>query len=227
VRKLKLKDIKRSYDVVVSLGSWCGVANEMKRHQLRRFSGPFDWITTPSLSVINRLLINRFEGFMEMENMKFVKYSKFLVDSSTENEEVTERETYIIMDTKYNIASYHDFPVIPNQSWTADYPSYKEKLHRRINRFFEKINNSKLTLFIRYNASYSEVAELRSILSRLTKGKFHILNVNPVEGLQTVREINWDIDGVVCIEIPYLPTDKTQWNSQDWDFILNGIKVNK
>lgn len=224
---MNLKDIKRSYDVVVGLGSWCGVATELKHHNLRRFSGPFDWVTTPSLSDINRLLKNRFEGFMEMENMKFVNYSKFAINSDTDHEVVTEKQTYIIMDTKYNIASWHDFPVIPNQSWQADYPSYKEKLNRRINRFLEKINNSKFTLFVRYNTSKSEAAELRSILSGLTKGKFHILVVNPVEDLQTVKEINWDLEGVVCMEIPYLPTDKTQWNSQDWDFILNGITVKK
>ncbi len=222
---MNLKDIKRSYDVVVSLGSWCGVAEELKRHDLRRFSGPFDWVSSPSLSDINRLLRNRFQGFMEMENMKFVNYSKFAVNNDTDLEVVTERQTYIIMDTEFNIASWHDFPVVPNQSWTADYPSYREKLNRRINRFLEKINNSKFTLFVRYNASESEAAELQSVVSGLTKGEFHILIVNPVEGLQEVREKNWALDRVLCVEIPFIQSDETQWRQQDWAYILKGVRV--
>lgn len=224
---LNLRNTKRSYDVVVSLGSWCGVADELKRHNLRRFSGPFDWVASPSLSDINRLLKNRFEGFMDMANMEVVHHSNFIVNNNDDLEITANRQTYVIQDTKYNIASWHDFPVIPNQDWTATYPAYKEKLNRRINRFLEKINSSRFTLFVRCNASESEAAELQSVLSGLTKGRFHILIVNPVEGLQEVREKNWALDRVACVEIPFVQSDQTQWRQQDWDYILKGVRVRR
>ncbi|MDQ1003611.1 hypothetical protein QFZ28_004011 [Neobacillus niacini] len=224
---LKLKDIKIPYDVIVSLGSWCGVATELKKHQLRKFSGPFDWVTTPSLLDINRLLKTRFQSYMDIKNMKYVNKSKFVITNDDDQETVTERETYIIQDTMNNIASYHDFPVIPNQSWEMFYPSFKVTLNRRINRFYERISKSQMSLFVRYNASYQEVAELSQILKGLTDGKYHILVVNPVEGLPALREENWDLDRAVCVSIPFVRSDKTQWNSQDWDIILNGVIVTK
>ncbi|MED3981909.1 DUF1796 family putative cysteine peptidase [Priestia megaterium] len=230
---MDLKDIKRPYDVVLGLGYWCDIANQLKRHNLRQFSSPFDWIWTPSLSDINKLLRNRFKDFMKVENMKFVNYGIGTVDNK-DNLVFTDEspKTYILEDTKYNITSVHDFPVLPNQNWEASYPYVKEKFDRRINRFFEKINNSELILFVRYYANYSEVAELHSILSELTKSQFHILVINPVEGIQRVQEKCWNINGVVSIEIPFirkgehLLADMKNVNQEDWDYILNGIALN-
>jgi hypothetical protein len=39
--ELKLQDIKGSYDVIISLGSWCGPSLN-----LRRFSFPLDWVVS-------------------------------------------------------------------------------------------------------------------------------------------------------------------------------------
>lgn len=47
---------------------------------------------------------------------------------------------FLIRDNEYNIMSAHDFPVAYNQldHW-ACYPSFKEKVNRRILRFFKKM----------------------------------------------------------------------------------------
>ncbi|NGY80709.1 hypothetical protein F6Y02_43365 [Bacillus megaterium] len=71
--------------------------------------------------------------------------------------------------------------------------------------------------------------ELQSILSELTEGPFHILIVNPVENLATIRENNWGLDGVVFVDIPMtnLITDQNHWRQEDWNYILDGITLTK
>ncbi|WP_258833483.1 papain-like cysteine peptidase [Peribacillus frigoritolerans] len=59
--ELKLQDIKGSYDVIISLGSWCGPSLI-----LRRFSFPLDWVVSNSLPDVSRILKNRFVGFMDL-----------------------------------------------------------------------------------------------------------------------------------------------------------------
>ncbi len=222
--------MKRPYDLVVSIGSWCGVTNQLKDFNLRQFSGPFDWVSTPTLTHVNRVLKNRFQEYMDINNMKFREYAKFAIDENDQfNDVIIEKQTYVLEDVKYNIGSYHDFLVVPGQSWTVAYPEFREKLDRRINRFFDKIKKSQSTLFVRYCATYNEVVELQSILSELTEGPSHILIVNPVENLATIRENNWGLDGVVFVDIPMtnLITDQNHWRQEDWNYILDGITLTK
>ena len=76
---------------------------------------------------------------MELENMQLIDGAFAFSNDGVLIEGV---ESYLIEDTHYNIISVHDFPIIPNQHWSATYVSYKEKLTHRINRFFEKIISS-------------------------------------------------------------------------------------
>ncbi|HWJ78777.1 MAG TPA: DUF1796 family putative cysteine peptidase, partial [Niallia sp.] len=57
---MKLEEIKGSYNLFVSLGSWCGPSLNLRRHQLRKYSFPLDWSISNSLSDVNRLLRTRF-----------------------------------------------------------------------------------------------------------------------------------------------------------------------
>jgi len=108
---LKLKEIKGLYDVIVSLGSACNPAMELKRLNLRTFAGPLDWSVALSLSDVNRLLKNKFNGFMELENMQLIDGAFAFSNDGVLIEGV---ESYLIEDTHYNVISVHDFPIIPN-----------------------------------------------------------------------------------------------------------------
>jgi hypothetical protein len=217
---MNLLAIKRNYDTVVSLGSKCQTAHHLKRHNLRTFSGPLDWVVSESLPDVISLLNNRFVGLMEPNNM-FVEGqgNHNIID---ENGTFSLMHTFVIKDIFYNITSMHDFPI--NQVWTQTYPAYKEKLNRRINRFLEKISNSQMALFVRLGASYHETVQLRSALSRISKGQFHILIVNSINGINNVIEKDWGIDGVCSVEIPDLPTT---WvgDTLAWDHILTGVSL--
>lgn len=223
VLNLNLQDIKKSYDVVISLGSSCLPTYQLKRCNLRSFSGPLDWVLSPSLSDVNRLLKNRLRDLMELKNICLIEgaYYNLLNDNSEDQKS----QTYRVKDTNYNITSVHDFPVMPNYDWSVTYPQYKDKLNSRINKFFEKITNSHSILFIRTEAGYEETIELKSVLSQITNSRFNILAVNLVMGLQNVVEKNWGIEGVCSVECPHRQ-DVWYGDNSAWDYILGGIKLN-
>jgi len=221
---LNLQQIKGAYDVIVSLGSACNPAMQLRRHNLRSFSGPLDWNVSLSLSDVNRLLKNKFDSFMELKNMHLLDETHFFLNDGVPvfpNDGSTQPiKSYFVKDNHYNIISIHDFPIIPNQDWTVTYPSYKEKLNRRINRFLDKITKSQSILFVRWAASYDQAVELQSILSGIVKGHFNILILYPVEGFQGVSDMNWGIEKVCSVKVPNIPFDDTTW-----DYVLNGITL--
>lgn len=210
-----LNDIKGSYDVIVSLGSACNTAMLLRQYNLRRFSGPLDWKVSGSLSDVNRLLREKFVNFMELENMTLLDGTGNGVDDGIDLQPVS---SHIVRD---NYISFHDFPIHPNLDWSATYPSFKEKLNYRIDRFLERITNSQSILFVRWAGGYDQAVELQSVLNGIVKGKYNILILEPVEGFQGVKEMNWGIERVCALIVPNLPYDHSTW-----EYVLNGIILN-
>jgi hypothetical protein len=222
---MRLQDLKKEYDVVVSIGSSCLPAYQIQRHRLRAFSGPLDWVLSPKLSDVNRLLQNKFAGFMELPSMKLVDGAYYsLLNEYSEPQNARHTPTYRVEDTCYGITSVHDFPVIPGNNWSLSYPVYKDKLNRRIVRFLEQITQRQTILLVRMEATYEEAAALRGILPQLTASRVDILIVNPVVDSASVSEKEWGIPGVCMVESP-APYDI--WHGEDavWDEILSGIRL--
>ncbi|MGA5679589.1 papain-like cysteine peptidase [Bacillus bombysepticus] len=223
---MNLEDIQKSYGVIVSLGGLCQVTNQIKRHNLRTFSGPLDWFYYPSLSDVNRLLQNRFKKFMKLENMVIEGSESYgLIESEFDNQiKWAERITYCIKDTYYNCFSMHDFPINSEKDLKSTYPSFKAKLDTRINRFLEKINSSESILFIRIWGNRDEAVELQNVLSKIANKDFNILIVNFKEGISNIVEQNWGISRVCSIELPRYQ-DRWEGDDSDWDVILNKITL--
>ncbi|EHL75850.1 hypothetical protein HMPREF1014_01444 [Bacillus sp. 7_6_55CFAA_CT2] len=223
---MNLEDIQKSYGVIVSLGGLCQVTNQIKRHNLRTFSGPLDWFYYPSLSDVNRLLQNRFKKFMKLENMIIEGSESYgLIESEFDNQiKWAERITYCIKDTYYNCFSMHDFPINSENDLKSTYPSFKAKLDTRINQFLEKINSSESILFIRIWGNRDEAVELQNVLSKITNKNFNILIVNFKEGISNIVEQNWGISRVCSIELPRYQ-DRWEGDDSDWDVILNKITL--
>ena len=225
---MNLLDIKGSYELIAGLGSWCGPALHTKRYGLRRNSFPLDWVQSGFLPEVNRLLKNKFEGYMELENMYEKNILAHFVDEGNvvlEPGGTQPSKAHFVHDSHYKIDSVHDFPKIPNQDWTVQYPAFKNKLNHRIQNFLTKIQQSKNTLFIRYEsetANYEDIIELQSILSQLTTGKFNLLIMQPVDGgLTGVRDMNWPHDGICFVHVPRSnPSDKAIW-----DHVLQGLTL--
>lgn len=231
VKPLKWEELKKEYETVIGLGYWCDVAGHLKNHNLRTFSSPFDWVLTPSLSDINQVLKARFEGYMEQENMEFINYGEIALDDHDQVQDLI-KQTYILRDNKFNITSVHDFPLYPNHSWNEQYPRFRKKLDSRINRFLKVCSDSPSKLFIRLEATVDEAVNLHQNLSDLSSGETVLLVINTVQGLNSLRENDLGINGVVFMEIPFISSgnfhniaEVRYTHSNDWNIILKDITV--
>lgn len=226
VTNVKLVDVKGAYDVIISLGSWCGPSINLRQRQLRRFSFPLDWMITNSISDVTRLLSNRFIGFMELEHMRKIEGTSALLEDgiATPAEGRPYHDAHFILDTQYDMISVHDFPIWPNQDWTQSYASYKEKINHRIHRFYEVLNNSRSVLFIRWGeVNAPEAALLHAVLSSFVAGTCNILFLRTMHDIQDVQELDWGIDGVCTLQVPIdRPNDESIWNHAMEGLYLTG-----
>ncbi|MDI3410008.1 DUF1796 family putative cysteine peptidase [Bacillus sonorensis] len=131
---MNLDQIKGNYDAIFGLGHLCLTALQLRKNNLRHYAGPLDWVGTPYLTDLNRLLRNRFSNFLEPQNLRITGYSTG-VDS---------HERYIsLRDDYYYVDSAHDFKADQNTfDDIVTYPEVKEKFSRRINRFFKSNGDS-------------------------------------------------------------------------------------
>jgi hypothetical protein len=228
---MNLQTLQGSYNLIASLGSWCGPALYSERHNLRKYSFPFDWIQTPFLLDVNRLLKNKFQGFMELENMvekdilaNYIDDNGYPIFKSGTQDPM---RAHYVTDTQYNIDSVHDFPIIPHQPWTLQYSPYKVRLNHRIQTFLNQIAQSHRILFIRYEwmpTSYEDVIILKSILTEMTNGNFNILLIETVDnGLQGVKDMNFGTpdDGICWVQV----SRENCTNPSIWDVLLKGITL--
>lgn len=206
---MSLEIIKGTYDAVFSLGDLCLTSIQLKKNNLRPFSGVLDWMASPSLSNVNRLLQNRFVGFMDLPNLRIIGYAN--------------DQFICVSDDGYQIVSNHDFAVGKNTlSHLGGYPEVREKFDRRIRRFLEKMETSQRILFVRTEGSFEEVLELESILSGMVKNDFRILLVNH-SNVNSMVEKHWPLEKVCVVELP----NQDKWNANDhyWKMMLDGVHL--
>jgi hypothetical protein len=204
---VKSSELKGNYDGIFSLGDLCLASIELEKNNLRPYSGVLDWMGSNQLSDVNKLLINRFAGFMELENLRVVGEA---------NEEML-----LVSDDAYGILSNHDFSKAQNtHTHLAAYPEVKQKFNRRIERFLLKADNSERILFIRTEGSIQDAYDLQTVLTGLVRNDFRVLLINhaPVKG---IIELDWPLDKVCAVQLP--DGDKWEGNHELWKSMLNGI----
>jgi hypothetical protein len=206
---MKLSNLKGEYDAIFSLGDLCLASIQLRKLGLRPYAGVIDWMGSPSLSDVNRLLRNRFAGFMELQNLSIIGYAT---------------EQFIcVIDNAYNIVSNHDFSTDKNTlTYLTTYPEVKEKFERRIRRFLEKMETCKRVLFVRTEGTYEEAAELQEVLSSLVKRDFRVLLINHTD-VEGIVEDNWSLKKVCAVQFP----NKDKWYSNDdyWNAVFDGIRL--
>ncbi|MDR9855609.1 DUF1796 family putative cysteine peptidase [Paenibacillus sp. VCA1] len=216
--------MKGAYDIIVSLGSWCGPSIFLWRRQLRRFSLPLDWMISNSVTDLTRLLKNRFEGFMELGQLRKIDGTSAYLEEgiAVPQQGGTYQSAHYILDTRYNVISVHDFPIVPNQDWTAAYNVYSNKLAHRVHRFLNVLQHSRSVVFIRWGEiGEAEAVELHAVLRSLTPGSCKILFMQTVSGLESIQEIDWGQDDIGTLQVPLeRPYDEAAWNR-----IMNGLSL--
>ncbi len=204
---MTLQDLKGPYSAIFSLGINCLPAMELRAHGLRNMAGPLDWMGTPVLPNVTRLLRNRFQGMLSYPNLT-------TIDKAND-------ELYNVWDREYDLYMNHDFYIHNNfPPHLAAYPEVKAKYDRRILRFLHKVESGGRILFIRTDSNYEDIKELAVTLEQLVTGPFHLLVVNhlPVPELELQ---DWKLKHVCVVNMP----NQDVWysNRHRWSFIFDGM----
>lgn len=152
---------KNKYDFVCGIGHYCGTATYLKRHFLRRASGPFDWIGESPAGLLKsaELIATDFRDFMLRDNL-------VLLDHPAGEHDDMKNDYY--RDEGTGILLYHDFPA--GKSLDETYAQVRAKYDRRIARFYELARaGATLLIFQTYTTKPSN-EEMKSALAML-RGK--------------------------------------------------------
>jgi len=144
------------YDIILSLGGSCAVANQLKERGLRLASYPFDWIFTKEPTSLERLA----DCFRE----DFVNWPKLenLVEID-EDERNSHAAKYQYRDAYTGFRFIHDFTEPKERCAEV----VREKYLRRIERLCLRLKEAK-RIALCFDASYSGAREpllaLRSLI---------------------------------------------------------------
>lgn len=138
---------KNEYDCIFSIGRDCCCASYLLWHGLRKYSGPFDWITNAQWEDCAKLICNDLNDFINPEDLEpLSKRADMFNDDKC--------DYYRNKRTHY--AYFHDFPAgVPVEK---SYEAVKEKYLRRIERFnlFLKYSERPLLIWMCHNTKTSD-----------------------------------------------------------------------
>lgn len=123
-----------NYDYVISMGAACFVATELNELKLRNMSSPFDWLIGGNFSERADILVNKFERFIEFEDLVEIHGS------------FVSKHFKAYYNVRTGIRFLHDFNKISSleESWQG----VNEKYKRRIDRLLEILDKSNRILMI-------------------------------------------------------------------------------
>ena len=124
------------HTIIFPLGYNCDCATFLRNKGLRRYALPFDWLTGATIQTRINLLKNKFEGFLEKENLQPI--------ATTQNS--PRKGTKHYLDTNTGFKFFHDFSL--NKTLDEDFPSIKQKYDKRIKRFYDLVEQSDTIAFI-------------------------------------------------------------------------------
>lgn len=126
----------KKYDIIYSIGSDCACAKYLRILGLRKASGPFDWVKSAPFESRIELILNKFAGFFEKEDLAFFPPENVDEPGKTHN----------CQNLKTGFCFIHDFPY--SQSLDESYPDVSAKYARRITRFYQFIEQNKKVLLV-------------------------------------------------------------------------------
>lgn len=122
------------FDAIFSLGYNCQVAAQLRRNKLRTMAGPWDWFSFASTSEFCNVVRNQLSEFMLRDNLD--------IHGKSVN-------CYYVRDKRTSCLSFHDFKNNPEERPLYDYPAFRERLDRRIERFNSCLNSNQKMLLVR------------------------------------------------------------------------------
>jgi hypothetical protein len=117
--------INGEYAAIVSLGSGCQVAHQLRVNKRRKEAFPFDWVVSDDIKKVAELIENRFSDYLDS--------SKLSIRQNVDNP-----ERIRVRNLEYNIYFMHDFHNLA--TFDSDLVAVQEKYQKRIRRFYHLLN---------------------------------------------------------------------------------------
>ncbi len=174
---------------IISLGIDCSIAYQLiTRNNTNYYNSPFDWIYSENLNDVIKLIDNKFDGFLDINNYNIVKCesNKFGLDDAL-NE--VEYSNFIMKHKYYKIRLPHELYDL------GDIYKFKERYGKLINYFYSLDELNEKIIFIRLgkNKDHDKLSELEQVLNKYFNN-FIIRFVN-ISNITTASwkkdEINW------------------------------------
>jgi hypothetical protein len=161
------------------------------------------------------LLSNAFSGFMDRANLEIVG---------------TYGEKWIVLDTRYSVKSYHEFPVTPNREVDAGaYQEFRETVGRRVARFLGHLATQESILFVIHGGPPSEPAyyPLVEALTRLRQGRFfHLLACGTcAPDIKEPKDPHLSFRRFRKIAHLLSETDRWKGCDEEWDEVMGGTEL--
>ncbi|MCU7557555.1 papain-like cysteine peptidase [Macrococcus capreoli] len=194
---------------IISLGFFCGPAQELEKYGFRSSSFPFDW------------LISDFKGVNELVQNNFIQF----LDESLLLQNEVNRSYY--KNKKYNVQFFHDFDRFLPLSEQLE--NVQNKYKRRIEKFYSTIKAP--TIFLRYiedenelnyiNENYFAIESLYKSFNKENEIIYIINDDLSSSIIQHQYKVKKDVNDSVCRKpLDYLP-DLVDYLNKEFD---NGIR---
>lgn len=184
------------FSVVISLGFSCNTSIAIKKLGLRKFSLPFDYLSSFHFESVIHIIESRFYSFMLRDNLKYLYVNEG-------------NNSYVFEDTYYGIRTVHDLLTNPENDYFKTYKEFIDRMNRRINRFFYVLENANNILFIREHPIETDNVHsdyFMKVVTNIRKEKtFKLYNIvtsslfNTLESSSYIK--NFEKDNINCISV--------------------------
>ena len=89
----------------ISLGNHCTIAYHLHKLRLNTTTFPFDWLETPDIALLSKLIYNNFNELFNHFTVIGSSYGPLIENNWSENKQIMIN----IKNTKYDIIFKHDF----------------------------------------------------------------------------------------------------------------------
>ncbi|WP_428060815.1 DUF1796 family putative cysteine peptidase [Candidatus Avelusimicrobium stercoris] len=170
-----------TYDVIYSLGNNCATAEYLRKYNLRKYAGPFDWITSPLKGAPFVCILDHFADFLNFT---------FLQINPVSNHKAS---NLVCQHKQTGYLFFHDFFV--NQPLMSQIQPVLDKYQRRVSRFENDLKSNKNILLVWYGETGQTLSQTDILFFTRKIKKLYRQNLKFL-----FIEYNGDDEGSVCLE---------------------------
>lgn len=148
----------RNYDLIFSLGQACSCTSSLRNSHLQNYSYPFDWVYGSNFEGRMQILLDKFERFMEKNDLICAYYEKL-------NNHIAYKNVF------NNLIFVHDFPA--DIEFEERYIIVKHKYDRRVQRLLDKIERARkiLLVYLEHPIENNKLEDNQVLIANLNKIK--------------------------------------------------------